>query len=89
MQHFQELPVTVIASPVERVGLSALSLASKMRPHVLPSDTHALVESVTNLAVLMDAAITYVDRVLVCASCRAWRPMLACHDSVCARCAEG
>ena len=65
MQQFQELPASLVASDIERVGLTTIALAQKSRPHVLPTDTTTLLDSVTRLSELVQGAIAFVDDVLV------------------------
>jgi hypothetical protein len=65
MLQFQELPCSSTASAKERIGLRALSLAYESRPHTLPDDTQTLLDAVSSLLDSVEAAIAFVDDVLV------------------------
>lgn len=65
MLQFQELPCASTASAKERIGLSALSLAYESRPHSLPDDTQTLLDSIASLSDSIEAAIAFVDDILV------------------------
>lgn len=66
IQQFQELPLSLVATDAERVGLNAMSLAVRDESSdALPNDTRTLLDAVSRLGSQLDAAVEFVDKVLV------------------------